>query len=475
MNLIGDPWIPVIDESNRRIEVGLKELYERSHEFRDLALLPHHRIAVTRLLLCITQAALDGPNDEQDWLECKSRIVSESLKYLEKWKDSFNLYGDKPFLQIKSIERKDNATLDKFDFSLASGNNPTLFDHHAMEEGRNITDTSLAVNLLAYQCFSPGGRIGENTWGGIPTAGNGSSLDGPCVEGEMLFTILKGSDMLDTIHNNLITKNQISSMPNGTWGTPVWERYPCDPNDKLINELSVSYLGRLVPLSRLILLHEKSATLANGIEYKKLPEIREPMSTVFFTRDETAIYLKANPDRHIWRDLNSLLALERRDFIGGGSLQFDHLNSHKDRVACSTVYVWTGGIAKDKGKIEDFCEWNFSVDIAILNKLGRYGEGVEHAHFGESKLKEMISRYAKSISSEAASYRQKAVRFYWHDLDSCHEQLIAHVISGELSSWQEIVKDRIFRAYTYACPRETARQIQAFAVGQREFHKKRRK
>ena len=67
MNLIGDPWIPVLDADGKSATVGLRELYERAHEIRDLALQPPQRIAVTRLLLCITHATLDGPEDEDDW------------------------------------------------------------------------------------------------------------------------------------------------------------------------------------------------------------------------------------------------------------------------------------------------------------------------------------------------------------------------------------------------------------------------
>ncbi|MCX6983577.1 MAG: type I-E CRISPR-associated protein Cse1/CasA, partial [Lentisphaerae bacterium] len=104
MNLIGDKWLPVVFTDGRQDLVGLKELYEKSQEVRDLVLNPPQRISVMRFLICITQAALDGPKDEEDWLNCESRIIPESLKYLDERKDKFDLYGDKPFLQVKNLK-----------------------------------------------------------------------------------------------------------------------------------------------------------------------------------------------------------------------------------------------------------------------------------------------------------------------------------------------------------------------------------
>ena len=166
MNLIGEPWIPVIDGEGRSRQVGLQELFERAHEIRDLALQPPQRIAVTRLLLCITHAALDGPEDEADWLACRERIVPASLKYLDVRTDRFELFGERPFLQVPDLEPTDNATLDKLDFGLASGNNDTLFDHGGSTKRRELSPGRVVLNLVTYQSFSPGGTIGETRWSG---------------------------------------------------------------------------------------------------------------------------------------------------------------------------------------------------------------------------------------------------------------------------------------------------------------------
>ena len=139
MNLIGEPWIPILDKDSSAGQVGLQELFERAHEIRDLALQPPQRIAVTRLILCIIQAALEGPRDESDWRACREQIVPESLKYLDARTDRFELFGARPFLQVPNLEPTDNATLDKLDFGLSSGNNATLFDHAGSPQGRELS------------------------------------------------------------------------------------------------------------------------------------------------------------------------------------------------------------------------------------------------------------------------------------------------------------------------------------------------
>jgi len=61
MNLIVDAWIPALCANGRRELFSLLDLFASAHELRDLAVKPHERVSLMRLLLCITQAALDGP------------------------------------------------------------------------------------------------------------------------------------------------------------------------------------------------------------------------------------------------------------------------------------------------------------------------------------------------------------------------------------------------------------------------------
>jgi len=61
MNLTIDPWIPIVRANGQPGTVSLCDAFAHGEHIRDLAVRPHERIAVMRLVICIAQAALDGP------------------------------------------------------------------------------------------------------------------------------------------------------------------------------------------------------------------------------------------------------------------------------------------------------------------------------------------------------------------------------------------------------------------------------
>jgi CRISPR system Cascade subunit CasA len=172
MNLVTEPWIPVVTHTGEHRLASLMDVFLDGRTFADLAVRPHERIALMRLLICIGQAALDGPDDIDAWDEAPEDLPSAARTYLEKWKESFDLFHPrKPFLQIASLERPAKVnklgsdedagaftSVSKLDFALATGNNTTLFDHiAAAETDREFPSAALPLMLLTFQSFSPGG------------------------------------------------------------------------------------------------------------------------------------------------------------------------------------------------------------------------------------------------------------------------------------------------------------------------------
>lgn len=300
MNLTIDAWIPIVWNDSKPGTVSLREAFERGHEIQDLALRPHERIAVMRLLICIAQAGLDGPEDYDDWKACRPRIAPSAVEYLNRWRQAFELFGNRQrFLQVADLEKpattasaqdeqeEEGKSISKLDLDLASGNNPTLFDN-AGGSGRTFDDARIAVQLLTFQCFSPCGTIGVAIWNGSPTVGwaaypkakPGKSAHAPCLSGNMLHAYLRGRSLLDSLHSNLVSKEQVRALYGGSaWGTPVWEKAPSSPRDAgAVQNATTTYLGRFAPLSRTVRLAEdrRSMILANGLEYPAYPQWREP-------------------------------------------------------------------------------------------------------------------------------------------------------------------------------------------------------
>ncbi len=468
MNLVRDPWIPVVGHDGKSRAVSLMEVFLDGEEIRDLAVNPVQRISIMRLLICIAQAALDGPEDEEDWLGCRQRIPPAAKEYLEKWMDRFELYGEHAFLQVPGLEVKRNATLDKLDFGLSAGSNHLMFDHGAHPEGRSHSDAWSALMVLTYQCFSPGGLVGSMQWGGETTTK--TSEHAPGVEGSSLHTLLRGHSLYDSIHLNMLTKEIVRTLPYTPWGRPVWELSLVAPSAEDCETATASFLGRLVPVARAIYLESERSrfTLANGLRYPKLPEARDVMGTVVMRNRggvEQLAYVAVDLARHPWRELCSILTLTAPQSTASGPLALGHLQ-HSGR---GHIDIWTGGLSADKGKVLDVGEWVFGIPVAMLNahELQAYSAGVSVARQGDAALRAATASYAAALKS-GNSYATNARGHYWSCTDSQHDVLIraASNLHADLNTtWYPIVKQAMLDAYERTCPHKTPRQIQAYAQG----------
>jgi len=475
MNLTDDPWVPVVFGSGKSL-VSLKDAFRRGEEILDFVATPPQRIALTRLLVCIAQAALDGPNDETEWRSCYDRIAPAAIAYLEGKQDCFELFGDRAFLQVPNLSSTDNATLDRLDFGLAAGNNATLFDHGATPDGRSQSPVWSALALVTYQCFSPGGMIGSSNWQKVATSR--SSEHAPCLEGSMLHTIMRGESLLATVHMNLLTKEIVRRAAVGGWGKPAWEQMPAGPKDPRIADITTTYLGRLVPVSRGIKLTAggTKATLVNGCSYPKLP-YREPGATVVRRgKEERLVYLGIDLSKHPWRDLGSVLACSH-SLLEGGAWVLGHL-----APGAGHVDLWTGGLAANQGKVLDMAEWNFHLPLSIIGEapLNKYCQGVQLAESASASLRAAVREYFQDLAvgefkrADARSREQsrrilaKAAALYWRTLDSSYGVLVnaandpTRSLVGE---WYGIVRAAMERAYERACARQGIRQLSAYAKG----------
>ncbi len=475
MNLVTDPWVPVIDKNTQKKVKSLIDIFRDGKQFSDMCVNPLQRIAITRLFICIAQRALDGPVDERDWNKCYNKMSDECIHYLKLNIHLFELYGEKPFMQVVNIEpvlQAKRTHLDKLDFGLASGNNQVLFDHQAEQKNRKWLPEWQIINLVTFLCFSPGGTIGSLIWDGKKTKKN--SEHAPCVVESAMHTIIHENNLLKTIHSNLLTKNIISKISNMSWGRPIWEFKDITFETDKAKSITNSYLGRLVPLSRAILLEKKSNkfTLANGLSYPKLPIGRETTATIIKknrnNREEDG-YLSIDITKHPWRELGSLLSTGHSGI--GGAFALTHLTNRTQKY----VEIWTGGLAIDKAKFLDMVDYKFKVHTSILDEseLKKYQQGVDLAVQGERKLLAAISKYAekrkidKSISKNILI--QKAKIRYWSTLDTKYSLLlkICEKPAKTMEEWCKELDVSMQEAYNFSCLKKTPRQLQAFISGEK--------
>jgi CRISPR system Cascade subunit CasA len=477
MNLTTDPWIPALRDDGSRGLFSLLALFEQANELRDLAVKPHERIALMRLLICIAQVALDGPVDEREWQNCQPSIQPRVRIYLERWKMAFELFGaDQRFLQLANLlpgkESDEGNAATKLDMTLATGNNSTLFDNRAGED-RAIQAARTCLNLLAFQCFAPGGRISVAKWNNKETAGKGSSNHAPCTPSSMLHTIVLGQTLLATIHKNLLTRECVTDFYGvDKWGKPVWE-LPVEAadNNAAIENATLTYLGRFTPFSRAIRLNgcASSITLGNGLDYPIYPAFREATATITKRKDELTV-LPASTGRSLWRQLAAISVKRRSDASApSGPPALTHVSSPGETA------IWVGALVTDKAKIEDLVESTYSLPAGLFTEFGRlaYEKGVAYAEEQESAVIQAVREYSSQLKMTTPAYN-RARQYFWTRVEQHLSELFDLArkdLAADLPNcpWGKAVQSAAAAAYEQSSPRQTSRQLEAYVLGIRKL------
>jgi CRISPR system Cascade subunit CasA len=458
-NLIENPWIPVrLAEGGRHALLGLDEIFRKADAIEDLDCAPHERIALMRLLVCITHAALGAPESPEEWQGFGSEIATKVPAYLNRAeiKPHFNLLGDGPrFLQVPLKETKQKPLLEFLEFKFANG--PVFLDHD-VGIPKQVPPHKLALNFLCFQNFFIGGGMGSAKNGGVE--GNGPSL-------KFLHTYLIGSNLLETIVLNCLLKEHAPEL-----GTPAW--------DSSIQASPSEFLRRMAPMPCHVWLRETDLWITQGTEYhleegsgenRRLIH-RDPYATLEERKDKVGL-LRADVSKSLWRDVH--LFLEIRQIIRNGeSAAPRNLISHAETLMKHGVTLWAGELIKAKdAKVVDMVESTFTIPSAMLGEDGRsvYRAGVEFAETQSFRLKLAVTEYVKAMKSESAP-DARAQNRYWHTLDresplllalAADPPKIAYAEKG--NPWGDLVRAAAREAYEATCPRQTPRQIQAFAEG----------
>jgi len=493
MNLVDEAWIPVLTKNGVKQDVSLKDIYTRGTDYADLSVRPHERVALMRFFICIAQAALDGPINYEDWELALEKLPQAAEAYLNKWRESFDLFHkEKPFLQIAGLVESKPSPISKLDFSLATGNNSTLFDQKGDDsERRSLSSKQIAIGLLTFQNFSSGGLLSVTEWGNKKTSKAGN-LDSPCLKGSAYHSFVKGKELFKTICLNLIHKDKAKIFYGKEgWGKPVWEIFPQDSEDvNAIKNATETYLGRLVPISRWIkLLSNKEMCWGNGFTYIVFPDFHCPESTVTTTvfNDGKRGILGATHSRAVWRQLASLLVKRDTKNIGR-PLVFENIPEEEE------FEILVCALLRNQATIEAYSESIFHLPAKMNTEPGWavYKKEVDFAEYRGGALGRAVEEWRREVDPDweqkvknAGKDKNKlrnrlhyiATTHFWTSIEKNLSLLTAYItVLGDVErmetakkEWYRIVYRTAREAYSLVCGRETPRQMRAYALGLRKL------
>jgi CRISPR system Cascade subunit CasA len=303
-DLLQSPWVPCIQAKGASVELGLRDALAQAHELRELhGESPLVTAALHRLLLAVLHRVF-GPATCDEWAilwKAGRWDITRLDVYLDQWRHGFDLFDlERPFYQARD-ERVKPKSVSSLVYEVASGNNPTLFDHHTDAEGITLSSAQAARMLVAAQAFGLAGLSG------LPQ----KFTDGPCARG--IVFLVQGKTLFETLALNLLRYTDDSPIPRWPDDCPAWEMDdPFSPN----RTQPRGYLDYLTWLNRRVLLLPEPTE--DGVVVREMtmaPALRlddsvlNPMT--HYRRDEKRgpLPLAFNEGRALWRDSAALFRL----------------------------------------------------------------------------------------------------------------------------------------------------------------------
>jgi CRISPR system Cascade subunit CasA len=511
-NLIDEDWIPVAE----RGRVGLKTIFT-DDAITALGGNPVQKVALFKLLLAIAQSAYT-PKDERDWKQLGwGGMQKKVLEYLDKHYDCFWLYGEKPFLQMPEIEKichekcsdknkkkqsvkigngtfpdlfpENNTIVSQFDYADISGSDAdkTLFlitSENFAFYGKQIDKTiCLEKNYEKSSIAKPGPSLGFNNY---------------------LHTFVFSDTILTSVYMNLITEAVLTDNPmiGQTIGIPFWEKMPQTEKCKIAQESKLTLVGHLVPLSRYMLFTDDGVYFTEGIQYqyskadKKAGKAEADWIEPSFSwkyEDGELKGLYADVSKKPWRILDSLLVKKLSEMEYNNIVLKLVLGRIAQGGGDKAFSVWSGGLdvsgdafgKKIKGT-DDFVESEVQVSAGIFSNeeesafFNLLSGEMDYMRNLESDLANSITRYylcmtGKGIKKinlkEWKSVYDKETPLpkqqYWQLCESRFQQLVnacAEEPSGKRAKdMRKLFSSFVYQIYDRTCPKDTARQMEAWA------------
>ena len=435
---------------------------------------PIQKISIYKLLIAIAQDAV-VIGDEIEWKSIGVVSFGDKCReYLEKYKDCFWLYGDRPFLQYPELNDQNIPTKVVFCRYIPdlSADNDTII--RETQTDPPVDDGERALFLLSLMSYALGGKRVSNLEKILrepsirgKSAKSAPSLGGGSVAGYQQSLFLCDA-ITETVYCNYFTCNEISSTGYVATGIlPPWREMPTLEDSSYNENYKRSIYAWFLAMSRAVLLTNDGLKYCEGIVYSG--EWFEP----FISKNEKGRIQIVNPTMRTWRSLPSLLAgaFSQKDQNRGCFALKIHLS--RLRSFCGRFEIWSGGLRvrgnsgdqSIKGD-DDFVESSvmFYSEVFGDESFNRLCDIVCMADSNERKLFSSLNMYYENLGfGKNRGFGKAACVQYLQVLDSMSQSIVDSSISKDES---DKMKRLLFRllldVYDSYCLKESARQIFAW-------------
>lgn len=479
-NLIDEAWIPIA-AGNR---VSLMDVFTRS----DLPALGGNavqKMALLKLLQAIAQAACT-PQDDAQWRELGSDgLALRCAAYLTQWHGRFYLYGDKPFLQMPAISVAAIQPYGAVLPEVASGNTTVLIQ---TQQTPALVDSDKAILLMQLMGFALGGKKTDNSvvltpgyTGKFNDKGKSSTgKAGPSLSHlGFLHCVLLGETLQQTIWLNLFTQQDIKdkAMFSQGVGTPPWESMPLGEACGQANLLQHSLMGRLLPLSRFVLLKENGLHYSEGIQHLDYKAGMHDPSVAVDMSAKKPRALWTNPDKRPWRELGGLLAFLAQQKTKDFDCWQMQVGISRVHGAVNSFAVWCGGlrVSSNAGEqyvsgTDDMVESQIWLESAVLNEMW-FSSLQQELTTMENQAKKLYActmAYFKHQKNEGDAAAGQATALYWNQCEQEFPFLLNACGASEedvakRETWHKKSTGLVQSIYNRMCPNNTPRQMEAWA------------
>jgi CRISPR system Cascade subunit CasA len=356
-----------------------------------------------------------------------------------------------------------------------------------------LSDAEKALLLIALVNFALGGKktdnsvvlskgyAGKTNEKGKPSTGK----PGPAL-GFMgfLHNFVTGSTLTETIWLNLLSKDQIAAIPYidkaNCLGTAPWEKMPEGEYCSRAKELITTYLGRLVPISRFVLLAEDGLHYSEGINYPGYANGGYDISTSVEYAGKKPRALWVDTEKRPWRQLTAILSFLANEQKNTFDCQQVRFAIPKAKRAASKIGLWSGGLCVSSNAGEqyasgsdDFVESEISFDSSWLGEEWFLRLKAEMAIIDELSRNDYgcTMGYYKHQLADGKNQAAQASNLFWQHAEHHFQALLDACGNSTSESIRPIFVKAALKAYDEYCPKETARQLDAWAANRPQLGK----